>query len=196
MLNIHNFSSPYLQEDGSIVDSDKHEVWLGATGWEPLLGSEDDDEAVWTHAHPEKQPRSVADYLLLCLAIDRYFEPPYEGYVYLLTSPSHQGVWKIGQTTQSPDKRCKQINRSQINAADWQVMYSLKTEHFKKIESAAKQQFGGKTKYQTEYFACDISEVIEFIEEMEKNTPKWTCPRRSLVFPDFSFNRQDAITDS
>lgn len=184
MLNIYNFSSPYLREDGSFVDGDKHEVWLESTGWE-LLPDGDDDDATWARVHPEKQPQSVADYLLLWSAIDRYFEPPYEGYVYLLTSPSHQGVWKIGQTTQSPDKRCQQINRSQINTADWQVMYSLKTEHFKKIESAVKQQFGGKTKYQTEYFVCDIREAIDFIENMEKNTPKWVCPRSSKATIEF-----------
>ena len=171
------FRSPYVR-DGCATDIDKHIAWLEATGWEMLpIDDPNSGECTYALKHPEKLPQCTYEYLFIQMAICNKFDPPTIGYVYLLTSPTFPGVWKVGQTLQTPERRCNQINRSQLEKGDWGVVYFLKTWHYAKIEYAVKTHFCGKLKYQTEYFEGDINEAINFIVEMEKTLPIWKCSR-------------------
>jgi len=169
--------SPYVR-NGCITDIDKHVAWLEATGWEYLTSDDpDSDECLYVLKHPEKVIQSSAEHFLLYMSIVGHFDPPTLGYVYILTSPSFTGVWKVGRTLRTPEIRCKQINQSQTEQGDWRVVYALKTWHYAKIEREVKRKFQNKLKYRREYFECDISEVIHFIADLEKTLPVWRCRR-------------------
>ena len=89
------------------------------------------------------------------------------GYVYILTSLDRPGIVKIGKTTQSPSKRCAELNREWYLAINtWEVQYWRWVENCGAAEVRIHRLFGaynlGAKRYR-EAFRIDLAVAKETV---------------------------------
>ena len=87
------------------------------------------------------------------------------GYVYLLADTLNDGIYKIGVTTGSIDKRIKKLQTG--NAGEIYICRKHKTDYPFFVEKKLHMKFA-KENVLNEWFSLDDAEAMSFNDECEK----------------------------
>lgn len=93
------------------------------------------------------------------------------GFIYVLTNDAYKNICKIGMTTNSPDKRLKQINNAGV-VEDWQLSYYIRTGRPYDFEQSIHLKLADiRNRVDREFFNISIQEAIRVIKEMSPLFP-------------------------
>ena len=93
------------------------------------------------------------------------------GFVYVLTNDVYKNICKIGMTTNSPDKRLKQINNAGV-VEDWQLSYYIRTGRPYDFEQSIHLKLADiRNRADREFFNISVQEAIRVIKEMSPLFP-------------------------
>lgn len=92
-----------------------------------------------------------------------------EGYVYILSSDSLNGLLKIGSTTFGAEKRAKQLSYTTALPSPFIVEYEIYVRHYVEFEKAIHRKLDSyRVNPKREFFAVSIDKAIEVIDHEKK----------------------------
>lgn len=92
-----------------------------------------------------------------------------EGYVYILSSDSLNGLLKIGSTTFGAEKRAKQLSYTTALPSPFIVEYEIYVRHYVEFEKAIHRKLDSyRVNPKREFFAVSIDKAIEVIDDEKK----------------------------
>lgn len=92
-----------------------------------------------------------------------------EGYVYILSSDSLNGLLKIGSTTFGAEKRAKQLSYTTALPTPFIVEYEIYVRHYVEFEKAIHRKLDSyRVNPKREFFAVSIDKAIEVIDHEKK----------------------------
>jgi hypothetical protein len=92
-----------------------------------------------------------------------------EGYVYILSNDSLNGLLKIGSTTFGAEKRAKQLSYTTALPTPFIVEYEIYVRHYVEFEKAIHRKLDSyRVNPKREFFAVSIDKAIEVIDHEKK----------------------------
>lgn len=92
-----------------------------------------------------------------------------EGYVYILSNDSLNGLLKIGSTTFGAEKRAKQLSYTTALPSPFIVEYEIYVRHYVEFEKAIHRKLDSyRVNPKREFFAVSIDKAIEVIDHEKK----------------------------
>ena len=92
-----------------------------------------------------------------------------EGYVYILSNDSLNGLLKIGSTTFKAEKRAKQLSYTTALPTPFIVEYEIYVRHYVEFEKAIHRKLDSyRVNPKREFFAVSIDKAIEVIDNEKK----------------------------
>ena len=92
-----------------------------------------------------------------------------EGYVYILSNDSLNGLLKIGSTTFGAEKRAKQLSYTTALPTPFTVVYEIYVRHYIEFEKAIHRKLDSyRVNPKREFFAVSIDKAIEVIDHEKK----------------------------
>ena len=104
------------------------------------------------------------------------------GWVYVMSNPSMEGLYKIGCTAGNPHLRAKQLRTTGV-PAPYKVMYAFQHEDYKEYEMALHHNFDDDRAYnEREFFDVPLENIIVAIHEVDLLED----PLNEIIHPSFS----------
>ena len=92
-----------------------------------------------------------------------------EGYVYILSNDSLNGLFKIGSTTFGAEKRAKQLSYTTALPTPFIVEYEIYVRHYVEFEKVIHRKLDSyRVNPRREFFAVSIDKAIEVIDDEKK----------------------------
>ena len=93
-----------------------------------------------------------------------------EGYVYILSNDSLNGLLKIGSTTFGAEKRAKQLSYTTALPSPFIVEYEIYVRHYVEFEKAIHRKLDSyRVNPKREFFAVSIDKAIEVNKKKKRN---------------------------
>ena len=92
-----------------------------------------------------------------------------EGYIYILSNDSLNGLLKIGSTTFGAEKRAKQLSYTTALPTPFIVVYEIYVRHYIEFEKEIHRKLDSyRVNPRREFFAVSIDKAIEVIDDEKK----------------------------
>ena len=93
-----------------------------------------------------------------------------EGYVYILSNDSLNGLLKIGSTTFGAEKRAKQLSYTTALPSPFIVEYEIYVRYYVEFEKAIHRKLDSyRVNPKREFFAVSIDKATEVIDHKKRN---------------------------